>query len=111
MTVGISHQVTGICLLSAYNPLGILVAHHQTVVAVGYHRRCDCLHLLMDAVDSGSDGSILVGDVLALDKLGDEPSVGSDKQLAHIGELGTGLCDGNLLAVKVLHLDSLEDLM
>ena len=111
MTVGVGYDVARIGLLTTYDHLGVLVGHHQTVVAVSDDFRGDGLHHLVDAVDGSGHCCILVGDVLRLDKLGDEASVRRNHQLTYIHELRACLCDGDFLAVEVLHLYALEDLM
>ena len=65
----------------------------------------------MDAVDDGCNLLVLVGNVLALDEMGGDMSVGGDDQFTHVGKLRTCLCDGDLLTVEVLYLHTLENLV
>ena len=103
VTVGIGHEVAGVSLLSTHNPLVVLVAHHQRIVRVSHLLRGNGLHLLVDAVDSGSHLGILIGNVRTLDELCRQAAVGRNEQLAHVGKLRTRLRDGNLPSVKVRH--------
>ena len=111
IAVGIGHEVAGIGLLSAYDPLVVLVAHHEGVVGMGYLLGGNFLHLPFDVVGGGRDLRVLEVIVLALDEFGDETAVGGDDEFADVVELSTRLGDGDLTAVEVLHLHALDNLM
>ena len=111
IAIGICHDIAGIRLLSANDPLVVRVAHHEGVVGVGYLLGGNFLYLLFDVVGDGRDLCVLEIIVLALDKFGDETAVGGDDELADIEELGARLGDGDLTAVEILHLHAFEDLM
>ena len=111
IAIGICHDIAGIRLLSANDPLVVRVAHHEGVVGVGDLLGGNFLYLLFDVVGDGRDLCVLEIIVLALDKFGDETAVGGDDELADIEELGARLGDGDLTAVEILHLHAFEDLM
>ena len=111
IAIGICHDIAGIRLLSANDPLVVLVAHHEGVVGVGDLLGGDFLYLLFDVVGDGRDLCVLEIIVLALDELSDETAVGGNDELADIEELGARLGDSDLTAVEILHLHAFEDLM
>ena len=111
IAVGVGHEVAGIRLLASHNPLVVFIAHHEGVVAVTYLLGGNGLHLLVDVFCGITHRIILIINLLTLDEVGDESTVGGDEQLTDIGELHTRLCDGDLLTVEVLHLYALKDLV
>ena len=105
----IGQDVGQVGLTAPDQPVAFGVFYNQVEIAISNLSGCHLIQTLMGPVDGRAHAGSFIGNVLDGHERSADAAVGGNHKFAHIGELRTGLGDGDEFAIQVRHQVTRDD--